>query len=198
MSLPLKKKKKKLDGKQYVVSIFKVFGIRSFWYDLHLTCVNFRFHYLFLALLPCAKQRFSPHSHQSSKTCGMSLKKKSGTQKFWFLLFFAGSSDWTHLQPSRLWAAEGNMLWTDVFCHPVWVFFTAVLAVVVYLQRRPRWDPTVCSVRLRGKTAMVTGANAGWCHGSLLFAWFYPVIHFIILINHIKTSLALFPTLTHH
>ncbi|XP_003973611.2 retinol dehydrogenase 11 isoform X2 [Takifugu rubripes] len=53
------------------------------------------------------------------------------------------------------------MLWVEVFYHPIWVFSTALLAAVVHLQRRRRWDPKVCSVRLQGKVAVVTGANTG-------------------------------------
>lgn len=55
------------------------------------------------------------------------------------------------------------MLGVEVFYHPIWVFFTALLAAVVYLQRRWRWDPKVCGVRLQGKVAVVTGANTGEC-----------------------------------
>ncbi|XP_030585770.1 retinol dehydrogenase 11 [Archocentrus centrarchus] len=53
------------------------------------------------------------------------------------------------------------MTWLDFFCHPLWVVSTALLAAVVRLQRRPRWDPRTCDVRLTGKTAIVTGANTG-------------------------------------
>lgn len=53
------------------------------------------------------------------------------------------------------------MHWTDLFCHPLWVVSTAVLAMVVRLQRRGRWDPRACPVQLKGKTAIVTGANSG-------------------------------------
>ncbi|XP_015814873.1 retinol dehydrogenase 11 isoform X2 [Nothobranchius furzeri] len=49
----------------------------------------------------------------------------------------------------------------DLFSHPVWIASTLVLAVVVRLQRRARWDPQACAVRLTGKTAIVTGANTG-------------------------------------
>lgn len=62
------------------------------------------------------------------------------------------------------------MLGVEVLYHPIWVFFTALLAAVVYLQRRWRWDPKVCSVRLQGKVAVVTGANTGGCHFSL-YRW---------------------------
>lgn len=53
------------------------------------------------------------------------------------------------------------MTWLDLFCHPLWVVSTALLAAVVSLQRKPRWDPRTCDVRLTGKTAIVTGANTG-------------------------------------
>ncbi|XP_042357824.1 retinol dehydrogenase 11 [Plectropomus leopardus] len=53
------------------------------------------------------------------------------------------------------------MFWLDIFCHPVWAAVSALLALVVRAQRRGPWDPKACSVRLRGKTAIVTGANTG-------------------------------------
>ncbi|XP_037535121.1 retinol dehydrogenase 11 [Nematolebias whitei] len=53
------------------------------------------------------------------------------------------------------------MSFQDLLYCPVWVFSTAVLALVVRLQRRARWDPKTCPVRLTGKTAIVTGANTG-------------------------------------
>ncbi|XP_041639388.1 retinol dehydrogenase 11 [Cheilinus undulatus] len=53
------------------------------------------------------------------------------------------------------------MYWTDVFYHPGWVFSTALLAFVVRLQRKGSWDPRACTVKLTGKTAIVTGANTG-------------------------------------
>lgn len=45
--------------------------------------------------------------------------------------------------------------------HPVWVVSTLLLGIVVRLQRRGRWEPHACTVRLQGKTAIVTGANTG-------------------------------------
>ncbi|XP_059185170.1 retinol dehydrogenase 12 [Centropristis striata] len=53
------------------------------------------------------------------------------------------------------------MAYLDVLCHPLWAAFTALLALVVRLQRRGRWDPRACPVRLQGKTCIVTGANTG-------------------------------------
>lgn len=53
------------------------------------------------------------------------------------------------------------MFLLDILCHPVWAFTTALLALVVRFQRRGRWDPRACTVRLTGKTAIVTGANTG-------------------------------------
>ncbi|XP_034389317.1 retinol dehydrogenase 12 [Cyclopterus lumpus] len=53
------------------------------------------------------------------------------------------------------------MVWSALLCHPVWVAFTALLAFVVRVQRRGPWLPRACPVRLRGKTAVVTGANTG-------------------------------------
>lgn len=63
------------------------------------------------------------------------------------------------------------MSWLDLFYHPLWVVSAAVLAAVLRLQRRLRWTPGACDVRLTGKTAIVTGANTGkrdpltavWC-----------------------------------
>ncbi|KAM8757002.1 retinol dehydrogenase 11 [Acanthopagrus latus] len=53
------------------------------------------------------------------------------------------------------------MFLLDVLGHPVWAVSAALLAIVVRLQRRARWDPRACSARLAGKTAIVTGANTG-------------------------------------
>ncbi|KAM9409867.1 retinol dehydrogenase 12-like [Pholidichthys leucotaenia] len=53
------------------------------------------------------------------------------------------------------------MAWLDFFYHPIWVVSTALLALIVHLQKRVRWDPKSCPVRLTGKTAIVTGANTG-------------------------------------
>lgn len=50
---------------------------------------------------------------------------------------------------------------TDIFYHPFWVVLSAVLAMVVRLQRKGSWDPRACPVQLTGKTAIVTGANTG-------------------------------------
>ncbi|KAM3877923.1 retinol dehydrogenase 12 [Diretmus argenteus] len=54
-----------------------------------------------------------------------------------------------------------SWVWTDVFCHPLWVVSTVLLGVVVRSQRRGSWDPRACTVQLRGRTAIVTGANTG-------------------------------------
>lgn len=53
------------------------------------------------------------------------------------------------------------MVLPAVLCHPVWALLSAVLALVVRMQRRGPWDPRDCSVQLKGKTAIVTGANTG-------------------------------------
>ncbi|KAK2862410.1 hypothetical protein Q5P01_001943 [Channa striata] len=53
------------------------------------------------------------------------------------------------------------MIWTDFLYHPFWALLSALLAFVVRRQRRGAWDPRVCSVQLKGKTAIVTGANTG-------------------------------------
>lgn len=58
----------------------------------------------------------------------------------------------------------GEMSWMGFLCHPVWAVSTALLAVVVRLQRRGRWDPQASDVQLKGKTAIVTGANTGRAH----------------------------------
>ncbi|XP_060134270.1 retinol dehydrogenase 11-like [Zootoca vivipara] len=47
-----------------------------------------------------------------------------------------------------------------LFWHPVWVPCTLVLSVVLWAGRRA-WRPAACPVDLRGKTAVVTGANSG-------------------------------------
>ncbi|KAG8007479.1 Retinol dehydrogenase 11 [Nibea albiflora] len=52
------------------------------------------------------------------------------------------------------------MFW-NILCHPIWVISTAVLAIVVRIQRKGSWDPLACTVRLKGKTVIVTGANTG-------------------------------------
>ncbi|XP_053258246.1 dehydrogenase/reductase SDR family member 13-like isoform X3 [Podarcis raffonei] len=44
--------------------------------------------------------------------------------------------------------------------HPLWVPCTLVLSVVLWA-RRAAWRPAACPVDLRGKTAVVTGANSG-------------------------------------
>lgn len=63
----------------------------------------------------------------------------------------------------RRWS-DAEMFLLDVLGHPVWAVSAALLAIVVRLQRRARWDPRACSARLAGKTAIVTGANTGRSH----------------------------------
>ncbi|KAF0035196.1 hypothetical protein F2P81_012954 [Scophthalmus maximus] len=53
------------------------------------------------------------------------------------------------------------MSWLALFFHPAWALSTALLALVVRLQRRARWEPSACAALLRGKTTVVTGANTG-------------------------------------
>ncbi|XP_029359167.1 retinol dehydrogenase 11 [Echeneis naucrates] len=53
------------------------------------------------------------------------------------------------------------MTWPGFLCHPCWAVTTVLLALVVRLQRRAQWDPQACTVSLKGKTAIVTGANTG-------------------------------------
>lgn len=63
-----------------------------------------------------------------------------------------------------LWQSLGSgktMILMDLLCHPVWAISTVLLALVVRLQRRAKWDPRACEVTLKGKTAIVTGANTG-------------------------------------
>ncbi|XP_056266938.1 retinol dehydrogenase 11 isoform X3 [Pseudoliparis swirei] len=52
------------------------------------------------------------------------------------------------------------MLWSAL-SHPLWAALTALLAAAMRLQRRGPWLPGACTVRLAGKTALVTGANTG-------------------------------------
>lgn len=51
--------------------------------------------------------------------------------------------------------------YTDLFSNPLWFACAVVLAAVTRAQRRGRWDPRACTVKLMGKTAIVTGANTG-------------------------------------
>ncbi|XP_071372669.1 retinol dehydrogenase 12 isoform X1 [Centroberyx affinis] len=54
-----------------------------------------------------------------------------------------------------------SWVWTDILCHPFWAISTVLLCLVTRSQRRGSWDPRACSVQLKGKTAIVTGANTG-------------------------------------
>ncbi|KPP60414.1 retinol dehydrogenase 12-like [Scleropages formosus] len=51
--------------------------------------------------------------------------------------------------------------WTQIFSHPLWAISTFVLGFVVRVQRKGSWNPRHCPVQLKGKTAIVTGANTG-------------------------------------
>ncbi|XP_030625980.1 retinol dehydrogenase 11 [Chanos chanos] len=51
--------------------------------------------------------------------------------------------------------------WIDIISHPLWMVSTVILSIIVRSQRRGPWDPRACTVRLNGKTAIVTGANTG-------------------------------------
>lgn len=55
------------------------------------------------------------------------------------------------------------MTWqpSDIVYSPVWMITTVILGLVVRSQRRGSWDPRACKVELKGKTAIVTGANTG-------------------------------------
>ncbi|XP_029907010.1 retinol dehydrogenase 11 [Myripristis murdjan] len=54
-----------------------------------------------------------------------------------------------------------SWVWTDIFCHPLWVVSTVLLGLVVRAQRRGSWSPKACTAQLKGRTAIVTGANTG-------------------------------------
>ncbi|XP_064007348.1 retinol dehydrogenase 13-like [Pogoniulus pusillus] len=45
--------------------------------------------------------------------------------------------------------------------HPCWFLLTLLLGLLLWLQRRQRWDPRKCPTDLSGKTVIVTGANSG-------------------------------------
>ncbi|XP_077334421.1 retinol dehydrogenase 11-like isoform X1 [Lithobates pipiens] len=49
----------------------------------------------------------------------------------------------------------------SLLSHPLWFLCSLVLAVVLRIQRKGKWDPKKCRVDLTGKTAIVTGANTG-------------------------------------
>ncbi|KAM9781520.1 retinol dehydrogenase 12-like [Syngnathus typhle] len=53
------------------------------------------------------------------------------------------------------------MSWLDVIAHLLWMVITLLLWMVVRAQRRGPWDPRACPTQLKGKTAIVTGANSG-------------------------------------
>lgn len=76
----------------------------------------------------------------------------------------------------RAAAAAAEMSLRDIFYHPLWVISTAVLATVVRLQRRLRWRPDDCDVRLAGKTVIVTGANTGELRGARALAKWFGVL----------------------
>lgn len=122
---------------------------------------------------------------------------------------------WGGLSLNPFWicrrgATEREMFVVEVLYHPIWVFFTALLAAVVYLQRRRRWDPKVCSVRLQGKVAVVTGANTGGWHFSLYHRHllaakfisgcnmnlFYQISDFVIMLQPVSHLLSLNSKLT--
>ncbi|CAB1315417.1 unnamed protein product [Coregonus sp. 'balchen'] len=54
-----------------------------------------------------------------------------------------------------------SWVWTDVFSHPLWAVSTVILGLLLRSQQRGSWDPRACLVQLKGKTAIVTGANTG-------------------------------------
>ncbi|XP_056114375.1 retinol dehydrogenase 12 [Rhinichthys klamathensis goyatoka] len=54
-----------------------------------------------------------------------------------------------------------NWEWSDIYSHPLWMFSTAILAIIVRALRKAQWNPRACPVELKGKTAIITGANTG-------------------------------------
>ncbi|XP_016426668.1 retinol dehydrogenase 12-like isoform X1 [Sinocyclocheilus rhinocerous] len=54
-----------------------------------------------------------------------------------------------------------NWQWSDMYSHPLWMVSAAILAIIVRAQRKAPWNPRACPVKLKGKTAIVTGANTG-------------------------------------
>uniref|UniRef100_A0A671MRY7 Zgc:64106 n=1 Tax=Sinocyclocheilus anshuiensis TaxID=1608454 RepID=A0A671MRY7_9TELE len=54
-----------------------------------------------------------------------------------------------------------NWQWSDIYSHPLWTVSAAILAIIVRAQRKASWNPRACPVKLKGKTAIVTGANTG-------------------------------------
>ncbi|XP_031681415.1 retinol dehydrogenase 12-like [Oncorhynchus kisutch] len=54
-----------------------------------------------------------------------------------------------------------SWVWTDVFSHPLWAVSTVILGLLLRSQQRGSWDTRACLVQLKGKTAIVTGANTG-------------------------------------
>ncbi|XP_016126815.1 retinol dehydrogenase 13-like [Sinocyclocheilus grahami] len=54
-----------------------------------------------------------------------------------------------------------NWQWSDIYSHPLWIVSAAILAIIVRAQRKASWNPRACPVKLKGKTAIVTGANTG-------------------------------------
>ncbi|XP_066488306.1 retinol dehydrogenase 11-like [Tiliqua scincoides] len=45
--------------------------------------------------------------------------------------------------------------------HPAWFVCSLALGVMLWAKRRHTWKPCICPVDLKGKTAIVTGANSG-------------------------------------
>lgn len=54
-----------------------------------------------------------------------------------------------------------SSVWNDIFSNPLWAVSTVILGLIVRSQRKGSWDPRACPVQLKGKTAIVTGANTG-------------------------------------
>ncbi|KAK9955146.1 hypothetical protein ABG768_015036 [Culter alburnus] len=54
-----------------------------------------------------------------------------------------------------------NWEWSDIYSHQLWMVSTAILAIIVRALRKVPWNPRACPVELKGKTAIITGANTG-------------------------------------
>ncbi|KAL4658983.1 retinol dehydrogenase 12-like [Arapaima gigas] len=49
----------------------------------------------------------------------------------------------------------------QIFSHPAWAISTFILFFIIKAQQKSAWNPRKCKVQLKGKTAIVTGANTG-------------------------------------
>lgn len=88
-----------------------------------------------------------------------------------------------------------SWVWTDVFSHPLWAVSTVILGLLLRSQQRGSWDTRACLVQLKGKTAIVTGANTGngfsWAKFLLdLFCleWFIQLDSIRISLQHLHAA----------